>query len=56
MTIVLFSSLAINSALSLFFSIIFTLAESKLSSRFLARLNPIFPPPMINILFDIFSL
>jgi trk system potassium uptake protein TrkA len=34
---VLFNWLAISSALSLFFSIIFTLAESKLSSRFLAN-------------------
>ena len=49
-TIVLLSSLAKNSDRSLFFSTILTLAASKLSSRFLARLKPILPPPTIKIL------
>jgi len=44
------------SALSLFFSIILTLAESNVSSKLLAKLKPIFPPPIIKILFEIFSL
>jgi len=53
---VLLSSFAKNSALSLSFSTIFTLAASKLSSRFFAKLNPIFPPPTISIFLDTFSL
>ena len=55
MTIVLFKLVAISSALSLFFSIIFTLTPFKCSSRFLARLNPILPPPIIRIFFETFS-
>ena len=49
------SSVAISSALSLFFSIIFTRAPSKLVSRNLAKLNPIFPPPTISIFLAVFS-
>ena len=45
----LLSSFARNSDRSLFFSTIFTLTVSRLSSRFFARLNPILPPPIINI-------
>ena len=54
-TIVLFNSLAINSALSLFFSIIFTLTPSVSASKFLARLKPILPPPTKRIFLAIFS-
>ena len=54
--IVLLSSFAKNSARSLSFSTIFTLAASKLSSRFFAKLNPILPPPTISIFLDTFSL
>ena len=50
----LFNSVAIYSALSLFFSIILILAESKDFSIFFAKLNPMFPPPIINILLEIF--
>ena len=54
--IVLFNWLAKNSARTLFFSIIFTLISLfSLSSKFFARLKPIFPPPTTNIFFDIFS-
>jgi hypothetical protein len=56
MIIVLFNSLARNSDLSLSFSIILTLAASKLSSRFFARLKPILPPPTIKIFLETFSL
>ena len=49
-------NLAKNSDLSLFFSTILTLTSSKLSSRFFARLKPMFPPPTISIFFDTFSL
>ena len=51
----LFNSLAINSARNLSFSIIFILVDSKDSSMFLARLKPILPPPIIKMLFEIFS-
>ena len=47
MTRELFSSFAIYSALSLFFSIIFILVPSKLVSNNLAKFKPIFPPPII---------
>ena len=54
--IVLFNSLAINSARVLSFSIILIRADSNDFSIFFAKLNPIFPPPIIKILLDIFSL
>jgi hypothetical protein len=54
-TIELFSSLAIYSALVLSFSMIFIRADSKDFSIFFARLKPIFPPPIIKILVEIFS-
>jgi len=54
-TIEFSSSLAICSALSLFFSIIFILASSKDFSKFFAKLKPILPPPIIRIFFAIFS-
>ena len=50
-----FNSLARYSALSLSFSTILTLVVSKVSSIFFAKLNPIFPPPIIKIFFEIFS-
>ena len=34
---------------------ILTLTVSKVSSMFLAKLKPIFPPPIIKIFFEIFS-
>ena len=49
------NSVAKSSALSLFFSIIFTLAPSKFVSRSLAKFKPIFPPPTISIFFAAFS-
>jgi hypothetical protein len=54
-TIVLLSSLAINSALLLSFSIIFTLTPSESFSKFLAKLKPILPPPTISIFLASFS-
>jgi hypothetical protein len=49
------SSFAISSALCLFFSIILTLASSKLASNNLARFNPILPPPIMIKFLDTFS-
>jgi len=55
-TIVLFNSDARNSARSLSFSTILTLAASNVSSIFFARLKPMLPPPTIRIFLDTFSL
>ena len=49
------SSVARSSALSLFFSIIFTLAPSKFVSSSFAKFKPIFPPPTISIFLAAFS-
>jgi hypothetical protein len=51
----LFNSEARNSARSLSFSTILTLAASKVSSIFFARLKPMLPPPTIRIFLDTFS-
>ena len=49
------SSVAINSALSLFCSIIFTLTPSKFNYNNLAKFKPMFPPPIISIFLEVFS-
>ena len=49
------NSLAISSALFLFFSIILILISSKFSSSILAKFKPILPPPIIKIFFATFS-
>ena len=55
MTMASFSSFAINSARSEFFSIILILGLFSFSSSILARSKPIFPAPIIKIVFANFS-